>query len=433
MDRYQWLLANSAGDYLKVGTRDAKWDALVLQSFTNQSRARMGLDHNYWGEGILQASDAGCTDPLVGYWRARARHGDAHKANMANLSSWTNAASMLAQSEYSPYRKFYASLRAFEAMRALRHSAKTGTPEGTNWMIAFNFYMNSARINAAAVARDPEAPAEEVLLLVEDFLAATEWASGSRQNFLNAVEPALLSGHPTAPQTEHILGHFGVVRAWLARGGAYADKTSEKQFRDFGIELDKAETLLLKAWKTQPRVETAIQMMTVQLGRSDSRSAMEKWFREAMTLQTNSYAAARAKYYYLEPKWHGSREDQYKFATECVSATNWGGNLPQIMLDFYVDVGPTNLPSQKIFYARSEVWADIQRALEKLLKLNPDVSGWHYNFFKFAYFAGDWPVAARELAAMGEVLDYSYFGGEDEFKAMTQKVQSEMAKAKIKQ
>src|SRR5688572_26881562 len=71
MDRFEWLLANSAGDYLKVGTRDAKWDALVLQSLTNQSRARMGLDNGNWGEGILKASDAGCTDPLVAYWRVR--------------------------------------------------------------------------------------------------------------------------------------------------------------------------------------------------------------------------------------------------------------------------------------------------------------------------------------------------------------------------
>lgn len=433
MDRYQWLLANSAGDYLKVGTRNAKWDSLVLQAFTNQSRARMKLDNGNWGDAILKASEAGCTDPLVGYWRVRADYGDADRATMASLSLWTNGASALAHSGYSPYRKFYASLRAFEAMRATRKAIQPDTPERTNWTVAFSFYMNSARINAAAVAGDPQAPAEEVLLLVEDFFSATEWASESRQRFVDQVEPALLRGHPTAPQTGHLLGSIAVIRAWLARGNDYADKTSDKQFRDFETGLDKAEQLLIKAWKTQPRVETAIHMMQIQLGRANSRNELEHWFREGMALQPNSYATARAKYYYLEPKWHGSREEQHEFAVECVASTDWGGNVPQIMLDYYADIEPSDLSSKADFYARPEVWSDVQKALNQLLKLNPEESGWHYNFFKFAYFAGDWTVAARELEAMGEVDDYTYFGGKEQFNEMTKRVRAETAAANKKQ
>jgi hypothetical protein len=430
MDRYAWLLATSAGDYLKVGTRDSKWDALVLQSLTNQSRAKMDFDKANWWDGILKASDAGCNDPLVGYWRVRAKYGEAANANAANLTSWTNAASALEQSSYSPYRKFYASLCAFEAMRATRHSTQPATTDRTNWMMAFSFYINSARINAARVAGNSQAPAEEVLLLIEDFLGATEWASESRQRFIDAVEPALLRGHPSTSQTEHLLGHFELVRAWLARGNDHAANTSEKQFREFQVHLEQAEKLLLKAWKTQPRVETAIQMMRIQLGRSDSRNEMEQWFQQGMALQTNSYATARAKYYYLEPKWHGSREQQHQFAQACVASTNWGGNVPRIMLDFFADIEPADDSSKKSFYARSDIWADIQSALDKLLKLNPDESGWHHHYFKFACLAEDWEVAARELQAMGEVLDYSFFGGEQRFREMAANVQSKVPAAK---
>src|SRR5688572_18975849 len=63
-EHYEWLLANSAADYLKVGKKNPTWDRSILRAFTNYAEARSGLNgtnsSSYWRSEFNRAIESGC-------------------------------------------------------------------------------------------------------------------------------------------------------------------------------------------------------------------------------------------------------------------------------------------------------------------------------------------------------------------------------------
>jgi hypothetical protein len=72
------------------------------------------------------------------------------------------------------------------------------------------------------------------------------------------------------------------------------------------------------------------------------------------------------------------------------------------------------------------VWSDLQAAFEKFFKLNPEATGWHHNYFWYAYACKQWEVAKRELDVIGSEVNYSYFGSEERFNEMANEVRAHL-------
>jgi hypothetical protein len=144
-------------------------------------------------------------------------------------------------------------------------------------------------------------------------------------------------------------------------------------------------------------------------------------------LDPNSYDAAYAKYHYLKPRWHGSFQQERRFAYECIESTTWGGNVPLIMVDLHRDNAPECCDERKEYFARPDVWKDLHAAFQKYFK-NPNAAvGWHHDYFYYAHAAGQWDIAKEQLQLMGNKINYDYFGGKLDFDAMVEEVRKHTA------
>jgi hypothetical protein len=422
---FNWRIENSAGDYLKIGSHDPKWDARVLRAFTNMAIIGVWQDVTNtarfaWRSDINEAVDAGCDDPLVRYFQLRAEEGSPRYATRDTLALWTNAANALQKSQYSLYRKFYGNLRAASALNATR---------GTNFPKLIHEYRRAAMDQGSGVLQEDDTPVRAAFEIVNETLDVINNNPKQKSDFVSEVEPILKKKWPRTWQTHQLVGRLEIDRAWAARGGGLADTVTQEKWKSFYDHLGKAERELNKAWKTEPHVETAIKMISVELGQGRGRPVMETWFARAMALDTNSYDAAFAKFNYLRPKWYGDFNEQRKFALECVRSPKWGGHVPLIMLDLHDDYARNAPGGRQKYFLNPTVWSDVNEAFEKFFKLNPDEQGWHHNYFWYAYMCKQWDEAKRELDLMGTEINYRYFGGEEEFKKMTAEVRANAPKS----
>jgi hypothetical protein len=415
--RFQWYLDNTAGGYLRFGVTNKAWDAPVLKAFTNIAILRTWENATNAGlfsyKGLIdEAVAAGCTDPLVAYWKLRG-DGVGARADAREAGEWTKVVKALEPTEYSPLNRFYAYARAANALQS----------SGTNWLMIWRMWQG-AKQNADRLLREAATPPEEAILVADMLVDILERAPKEKTGFMDTVQTAVDQSFPKSWHRFYLDGAFEITRAWEARGTAVASMVSKEAFAEFEAHLAKAEVALNQAWNAKPTEATALKMMTVELGQGKGRPRMEQWFERAMSLNTNSWAAVRQKYNYLQPKWYGTDEDLMQFARACVTSTNWGGRIPLIMVDLHSDRASRTGGQQRQYYRQTPVWEDLHAAFERFFKLNPDAEGWRHNYFWFAYAAEQWDEAKRQLDLMGAEINYSYFGGEESFKKMVAEVRS---------
>jgi hypothetical protein len=90
-----------------------------------------------------------------------------------------------------------------------------------------------------------------------------------------------------------------------------------------------AELALNKKYELdQSDPAAAVQMLSVELGQGNGPEVMEKWFQRAITADPDCDPACRSKLYYLEPKWHGSLQDELNFGKQCLAARRFREGLP---------------------------------------------------------------------------------------------------------
>jgi hypothetical protein len=118
------------------------------------------------------------------------------------------------------------------------------------------------------------------------------------------------------------------------------------------------------------------------------------------------------------------------FGRECVASEAWGGEVPLILTKAHDELAKTLNPDDRIEYWKDpEVWSDIKSAFEKFFELNPDASGWHHNYARYAYWAEQWDDLNRQLPLLGEI-NYEFFGGKDEFDKMVRLAKAHASKSK---
>jgi hypothetical protein len=409
--RLKWNLETLVGDYDRHGKRDPKWDESAKASLAGFAHIRAGSAKAKESLAKIPATlktsmSSGCDDPLIRYLHTRfvlssekhtaKEHGDAYHL----------AAEGLSQSPYAPIRKFYAALRAAEAL----NPGGTNTPrEVHRWRRQASQYLNEA-------VKDKAMPAVEAYEACDELLRAVKSNKRQFEEFYQAFEPVIFKNWPSDASLYLLKGTFYKDYAWHGRGGSYADKVTDEGWRLFAERLDEAEKALGKAWELNPRDERiACKMISVELGQGKGRRRMEMWFKRATDLNPNYYDAFEAKRYYLEPKWHGSPEDMLEFGRQCVNSEKWGGHVPLILRDAHESlVKYLEKSEQADYWKRPEVWKDIKASFEKFFTLNPEEKGWRHNYALYAYRAEQWDDLNRQLPLLGEI-NYEFFGGKDEY------------------
>jgi hypothetical protein len=219
---------------------------------------------------------------------------------------------------------------------------------------------------------------------------------------------------------------------WNARGWGYANTVTEEGAKTFAADLATADQALNRAWELNPKdPQIAVQMMYVILGQSGNRDQMELWFHRAMELNPNDYDACFQKLFFLEPKWYGSTEAMLEFGRECVTNQAWGGHIPLILLDAHKSIQSQYVDGleKTNYWKQPEVWTDLKSAFDRFFELNPDAIGWYQDYAWYAYQAEQWDTLNKIIPKLGPI-NYSYFGGTNEFNKMVQLAKENAGKPK---
>jgi hypothetical protein len=104
-----------------------------------------------------------------------------------------------------------------------------------------------------------------------------------------------------------------------------------------------------------------------------------------------------------------------------VNSKTWGGQVPLILIDAHEAASKYLAESERAeYWKRPEVWPDIQAAFEKFFQVNPDATGWYYNYTWYANLCEQWDKLNELLPRLGPV-NYEYFGGREAFDKMVKR------------
>jgi hypothetical protein len=141
-----------------------------------------------------------------------------------------------------------------------------------------------------------------------------------------------------------------------------------------------------------------------------------------MQLDPNNYQACQAKLHYLLPQWYGSREDMLAFGRECVASTNWGGEVPMILVNAHIQFAHTlSATPWNEYWTLPDVWPDIKAAYEKFGQTEPDATSYRYPYARYAARCGQWKDFNEQIKIIRENdgnVNESYFGGKEAFEKL---------------
>jgi len=424
--RLAWNLKTLVEPYELAGHKNPKWDGPAKLALSEFARCRSMIfgTNEPWAEIISTNAAAavgeGCSDPMVNYLYVK------FALNQTNSSktfcaAYYKVAMDLQNSSYPSIRRFYA------AQRAVDQLFYTYGYGDSNIYMKDPIYVDVMPLigpNLLAALNDKTMPALEAFEACDAGLAAIkgegipDYAAYSQA--YHCVEGPIFENWPNAYSSWLLKGEAYVQLAWAARGIGLANTVTPEGWKTFNDRLAVAENALTNAWQLNPNdSRIADHMLEVELGQGKDRDRMELWFNRAISLNACDYDACKAKLNYLQPKWYGSIDDMLQFGRECATNTQWGGNVPLILLDahYFISYMYTNQTDRTNYWKQPEVWPDLQMAFERFFKANPGATGRSHQYASYAYQCDQW---AKFIELMPELqpVNYDYFGGKDKFDEM---------------
>ena len=418
--RLAWNQTTLRDAYDKVGNKNAKWDdcarralegfARVRTLHSEESEAKSEMRRTI-ATNCAQAVATGCNDPMIAYLHALYPVGDEGTNAGVVAQAFRKAADDLNRSAYPYIRKFYGADRA---ARKLKLAAGTNTPPEVH------HYRKLAVTNLTLALQDKSIPIGEVDAACESMRGTLSSNKKQMEQFYFQVEKTLFTNWPESSFPWLFKGQFYVTHAWAARGSGYAYTVTEEGWKHFAERLAVAEEALQRAWGMNPSdVRIPLAMLNVELGQGRGRQRMERWFSLAMSIDTNSYAACRAKLYYLEPKWHGSEADMLAFGRRCAESREWGGQVPLALAHAHDSLAKyVEKKKREDYWKQSHVWSDIRKAYNRFFELNPHAApSFKQRYARHAYQCEQWEELNKLIPQLGDI-DYEVFGGRAEFEKM---------------
>jgi hypothetical protein len=403
-EKREWYRRSIVEAYDRVGKKDPRWDAAAREAleagvryFTREvdpvanPRSVQGL--------TKKAIEAGCDDPMVLYVHARSTT-PAVGVDAAEIRRrHDRAAAAMEKSTYPPVRRAIALLVAAEKKAPLAANDPRARQE-------------AERLLDAALALLPRIVAEDKPtsgpdhdwygIPVRAFDLLLTMNSDSTAAF-ERVDAAMATLPELKAQRLKMKGRSLIERAWEARGNGFAGTVTEAGWKTMREALTEARRVLSEAWELdQADSNTARLQITVNMGLDGDRADMERWFTRAMEANGDDRDACEAKMDWLDPKWHGSREDLIAFGRACRDTENWTSGIPLLVADAYfrwVDKADDN--ERLAFVNTKELSGDIPRVYDAYLERYPYDTAERTNFAVYCTTWGQYRAADQLFQMLG--------------------------------
>src|ERR1041384_82971 len=248
----RWFVQTLSDGYKKSRHTSSKWDSQVQRLFESYAATPdLGSSQstNYWKKMVEIADElakAGCSDPAVDYIRLRLDSGLHAEPDAIRAAKLSAIAEQMDLSKHHDLLKAFASVRASQGLKAAM-PAKSKQPPRINQL------RQKAAAHLEKLVADKSIPADMIAEITELIMEAVRLNPSIRDDIFQRIEEPLNQNWPNSARLLLLQGSYYIKYAWAARGSDYADKVSDKGWELFSQRLSKAEQLLERAWKLDPK------------------------------------------------------------------------------------------------------------------------------------------------------------------------------------
>jgi hypothetical protein len=417
VDRNKWNHTMLNGIYETAGNRNPKWDKDAEDALNDYADSRTASEDevkvlsDLIGDSAENAVNEGCNDPMIHYLYVRYSSDVQAKPLQDRQDLFRTAANDLQNSSYPLIWKFYANYHAADVLW-YNHDANLEQQVAQ--------FRGIATSDLAQAVQEKSFPEAEAYAATDVLFQLLQYSPEGMAYAYNEIESPLSHQPDKAAMADFVKATYYIQYAWEARGHGNADQVTADGWRLFKERLDIAQKALEHAWSLdQQDAQIPILMISVVLGEQTGRPEMEKWFDRAMKADPENYQACRAKLHFLLPEWYGSRDDMLEFGRECVASTNWGGNVPLILVDAHLEYYNTlSAEESRGYWLLPDVWPDIQSSYEKYAQLNPDETHFRYPYAWYALYClqtNDFVEQINLIRTNDGEINYNYCGGKRAF------------------
>ena len=225
------------------------------------------------------------------------------------------------------------------------------------------------------------------------------------------------AARPADPAVHTVRAELAMQRAWAARGGAYADQTSEQQIRAFFTGLGQAERLAEKAAELAPDDPSPwATLVQMSRGQQVSQEEFERRVQELFARAPHHVQGSFAVVDTLTEKWMGSTDVMFGAARELAAEAPDGSAVclapvvAHIEHHLHLETGRGGPGSAAKHMTSGPTRTELRACAERWMRgpdgtPMPGARSYAHNLVAYAFWLADEPDAARpHLEAIGRGL-----------------------------
>lgn len=255
----------------------------------------------------------------------------------------------------------------------------------------------------------------EIYSLYEKFIPGTRAKDWQFQQLVPKISK-WVTQHPDSHFANAGAGFFYLNYAWNGRGVGYSSSITKRSSELFHERMKIAGKYLGKAYKQLPSDSSVpckmISVAKINPAYADNLS-VDEWYNLAVEAYASDPKPYHLRWFYLAPKWGGTRELQFDFARSVFSNAPNTSSASQIL-----PITHWHIYREKddIHYFRNkEVWEEISQVYTQITNAFPDSMKYHNLYAKVAYYADQFEVARKEFLIIGDKWDKGLWVTKEKF------------------
>ena len=314
-----WFERNFIQAYHKVGHRNPKWDPAAEAFLRESAPSFLGLAPGDTPDLRARATailETGCDDPAVLYLAARAT-AESEKASREASELFERA---VAGMHDTPYPRGAARFVA----SALRRDYEQ-RQEGTGKRAALDPV--EVRWFKESLTDGSYTPGENAVFARHFVMGTGAWLL---ERNLAAVGSAVESTGWIEPWVRLLLdGERRIDEAWNSRGGRYADKVKDEEWKGMRESLASARKALTESWRLRPdRPEAATLMIGIAMTDRAPGETPRVWFDRAVAARFDYMPAYEKLQNASRGRWSGDPGALLALARECAATRRFDTDVP---------------------------------------------------------------------------------------------------------
>ncbi|UCG68548.1 MAG: DUF4034 domain-containing protein, partial [Thermoplasmata archaeon] len=197
-------------------------------------------------------------------------------------------------------------------------------------------------------------------------------------------------------------GVFYIDHAWTIRGSGLAKSVPKKAWPKFYEKLKLAQKDLEKSWELNPNdPNSSCNLIVVAKGLNYPRERMEQYYENAISACPWHFGVRFKKLQYLKPKWHGSSEEMFEFAEQCLISSEQYPYLGLIMVNVLEEAHKYNSKKENIL-GKDNMWPTIEKIYAAFFAKYPEDIRRRFYYAYHAYKTEKYEVALNQFEIIGD-------------------------------